>query len=102
MATGAKHAKPDKRATRAVKYAPGHERFVRPFALDTPDCGLDEGWFGGPGIVVDHDGGHWFIDDSVRATVRAYAEAFPLLLGSVDLRGVGCEFDRYTAFDAVP
>ncbi len=87
VATGVKHAKPDDRATRAVKFAPGHERHVRAFALDTPGAGLNEGRWGGPGLLVEHGGVHWFLDDTVRIVVRGFADAFPDLFASVDLEG---------------
>jgi len=101
VSNGTKHAASDSKASRPVKFAPGHERPIPAFSWDTPGAGWDEGRWSGAGIVVDHGGAHWFIDDSVRATVRAYAFAFPALFAGVDLGEVAREFDRYAAFDTV-
>jgi hypothetical protein len=102
VSNGTKHAAPDPKPSRPVKFAPGYERFVPAFSWNTPGAGWGEARWSGPGIVVDHDGAHWFIDDCVRATVRAYAVAFPALFADADLGPVARELDRYVAFDAMP
>lgn len=98
VSNGTKHAGPD--PNRSIKFSPGYERLVPAFAWDTEGAGWGEGRWSGPGIVVDHNGAHWFLDDCVRATVRAVSIAFPDRFIGADLGPVARYLDRYAALDA--
>ena len=99
IGNGTKHAGPSREA--AFPFVPGYERHVPAFAFDMPGAGFDEGRWDRPGLAVAHriaDGspglGSYCIDDCACVVVRSYAEAFPTLLGGIDLAPIAPELDR--------
>lgn len=102
VATGAKHAKPDPKPNRAVKFPPGGERSVPAFTWGTPGAGWGEGRLGGAGLLVDMAGRRWFLDDAVRITVQSFVLAFPDRFAGVDLGSVAAGIDRLGTPTASP
>lgn len=101
VSNGTKHALPDPKQNRPIKFMPGYERLVPAFAIGVPEAGIGQGRIGAPGLVVDHDGQHWFLDDCIRAMVRGCVAAFPDLFAGVDLGEVARGADRYGFLDAL-
>lgn len=102
VCTGVKHAAPDPKPNRPVKFVPGDERAVPAFAFSVEGAGWGQGRFGGPGVAVEHDGMLWFLDTCVLEVVRAYAQAFPAELGGVDLAPILRSLAHLTAPTGAP
>jgi hypothetical protein len=78
-------------------FTPGEEKHVPAAAFDVPGAGWDQGRWDVPGLEVEHQGQHAFIDSCLCAVVGSLGRAFPPEFEGLNLDRYGAMVPGWTS-----